>query len=239
MNIAKTFTTLWKQDGTVTYASIVRPLIGSVGGAGYLQNFDAINNLASLDNAESRVVRRINVANQLRSAGREMELDVRTSRGMVAMPNPIKPHVANMAMAAYANDASGFREAYERALAAAYDENAQDPKPGDDPRADVAEAFERMHPLRSVFSKAPTKQEYQILLGRLGDSAEDVASAIRNFNGYAAQIPKGRGKEGIKPFYGTDRSEGQASRQAFSSFKMPSFSSGGGSSWRDAAASFR
>ncbi len=50
----------------------------------------------SLDNQEARVVKRISVNNYLRVAGRQMDLDVRTGRGMTAIPNPIKPYVGQM-----------------------------------------------------------------------------------------------------------------------------------------------
>jgi hypothetical protein len=49
----------------------------------------------------------------------------------------------------------------------------------------------------------------------MGDHAGEVAAAIRNFNSYGAQVKKGKGKEGIKPFYGTDRREAQSSYRSF------------------------
>ena len=209
VNIKNVLSTIYNQEGTVTYDSVIRPLMQSLGGSGYLANFDAINNLLGFDNAERRVVRRINTNNQLRAIGRVMELDVRTGRGMQSIPNPVKPWVSQMVMAAYANDPSGFHAAYRKAVEAAAKKAIDDNTPNADPKADVAEAFSRMHPLRTVFGKAPTRAEYQKILVNLGSASEDVSAAIRNFNSYGAQIPRGRGKEGIAPFYGTERSEKQ------------------------------
>lgn len=214
MNVTKVISTLYNQDGTATYDTVVRPLFQSLGGSGYLQNIDAINGLLGFDNSERRVIRRINVNNQLRSVGREMKLDVRTGRGMTAIPNPIKPWVGQMVLAAYANDPAGFQAAYTKAVEAATKQILKNPVPGADAKADVAEAFKRMHPLRLVFQKAPTQQEYQKLLVQLGDSSVEVAAAIRNFNSYGAQIPGGRGKGGIAPFTGTVREQQKGRTQS-------------------------
>lgn len=201
LNMGKIVGTLYQQDLTATFPTVWRPMLQSLGGSGYLQNFDAINNLFGMDNAERRVVRRINVGNQLRAVGREMGLEVRTGRGLVTTTNPVKPWISQMLLAAYANDPEGFQDSYQRALDAAVKEGETDPY------AAVAESYGRMNPLRTVFGKTPTTDEYQRILSALGDDAAEVAEAIRNFNVYASQVPTGYGKSGIKPFYGVDRRE--------------------------------
>jgi hypothetical protein len=186
-------------QGTVTYQSVVRPMMQAFGGSGYLQNFDAINGLAGLDNVESRLAKRINVGNHLRVAGRMNDIEIRSGRGMVTTANPVKPHVVNMVLAAYANDARSFRESYQKALMA-----AKDHYPDSDPYEKVASAFESQHPLKSVFSTRPTTAEYQKMLLAMGDEGAEVGTAIRNLNSYGSQVLTKRGGSGIKPFYGTE-----------------------------------
>jgi hypothetical protein len=199
LSLMRTVGTLYNQGGTVTYQSITRPLVQAVGGSGYLQNFDAINGLAGLDNVESRLSKRINVGNHLRVAGRINELEVRSSKGMVTTSNAVKPHVVNMALAAYANDPAAFRQSYQKALAAAVRQY-----PGEDPYEKVANSFEAQHPLKSIFSTRPTKTEYQKMLRSLGDESREVQIAIGNLNAYGQQVLTKRGGSGIKPFVGTD-----------------------------------
>lgn len=221
-SVFKTVGSLYQQEGAATYATTWRPLLQSLGGSGYLNNFDAINNVLNLDNAERRIVRRINVTNQLRAIGREMGADVRVSRGISSMPSPMKPWIGEMVMASYANDHAAFRQAYTRAIEAATKMAIDDKKPDADPYADVAEAFMRAHPLRSVFNKVPTTAEYQKMLRELGDSSAEVAAAIRNFNSYGAQIPRKRDGDGITPFYGTDRKNGKKAKTQRESTTMGS-----------------
>jgi hypothetical protein len=139
-----------------------------------------------------------------------MEMDIRIPRGVTSMPSPIKPYVSQMVLAAYANDPVGFRAAYQKALMVASKAKAGDPQ--GDPYADVAEAYQRMHPLKSVFNKPPTTIEYQRLIAALKDDGREVSHAIANLNAYGAQIPAKRGGAGIKPFYGTDRAAGSGQR---------------------------
>ena len=199
LNLMKTMSTLYNQGGTVTFQSVVRPMMQSFGGSGYLQNFDAINGLAGLDNVESRLAKRINVGNHLRVAGRMNDIEIRSGKGMVTTANPVKPHVVNMVLAAYANDARSFRESYQKALMA-----AKDHYPDSDPYEKVASAFESQHPLKSVFSTRPTTAEYQKMLLAMGDEGAEVGTAIRNLNSYGSQVLTKRGGTGIKPFYGTE-----------------------------------
>lgn len=200
LSLMRAISTAYNQ-GTVTYQSVVRPMMQAVGGSGYLQNFDAINGLAGLDNVESRLAKRVNVGNQLRVAGRMNDMEIRGGKGMATTANPVKPHVVNMALAAYANDSMAFRQAYQKALQAAIKTF-----PDSDPYEKVASAFESQHPLKSIFATRPTTADYQKMLRSLGDEASEVSAAIRNLNAYGAQVLTKRGGSGIKPFYGTETS---------------------------------
>jgi hypothetical protein len=191
--------TLYNQGGTVTFQSVVRPMMQSFGGSGYLQNFDAINGLTGMDNVESRLAKRINVGNQLRVAGRMNELEIRGGKGMATTSNPVKPHVVNMALSAYANDARSFRESYQKALQA-----SKEAYPDSDPYEKVASAFESQHPLKSIFASRPSTADYQKMLRSMGGNAAEVGTAIRNLNAYGSQVLTKRGGSGIKPFYGTE-----------------------------------
>ena len=196
INIGRLTKNLYQQEGTATWETIYRPMIGSVGGSGYLSNFDAINNLLDFDNAERRAVKRIRVTNLLMAVGREMGADVRVYRGIEAIPNPVKPWVGQMAAAAVVNDPVTFRDAYRKALLASKKRGTADPY------QDVAQYYSRMHPLRRAFAKQPTDVEYQRMLRALGDDGTEVATAVRNFNAYGEQIPSKDGGDGIKPFNG-------------------------------------
>lgn len=175
------------------YASTMRPLMASLGGAGYLQSFDVINNLMEADNVERRYVHRINVSNLLRAAGREVGADVRTVRGSQTVASPTRPYVGEMVMAAYFNDSEGFKAAYTRALQEAAEEGKEDPYEA------VSKMYQSMHPLRSVFGSL-TDGDLRKVLGALGPKAGDVNAAISNFNAYGAQMPAGIGKPPARPF---------------------------------------
>ena len=103
----------------------MRPLFQTLGGNGLLQNLGAINHMLSIDDAEARVRNRISVNNYLRVARRELDLNVRTFGGMLqnqTTPNPIKPFVGQMVLAAYANDQEPFNKAWGEAKAQALEE---------------------------------------------------------------------------------------------------------------------
>ncbi len=178
------------RQGDATYATVYRPLMAALGGTGYLQYAGIFNHAMALDNAEARVNARISVNNYLRAVGRELNMDVRGGRSMSSQPTPTKPWLGEMLLAAYANDATGFRDAYRRAL----DEAREEKKP--DPEDYIARAFSGMHPLKLVFKTEPSEDEYMRLLRTLDDDGRTaVSSAVRLFNGYAEQIG-GKGSVG-------------------------------------------
>ena len=172
----------------VDYAGVVRPLAQALGGSGYLQYADTVNNALSLagvkmDNVESRVVARMNVNNYLRAAGKMLKMDVRTGKGMASIPNPIKPYVGQMVLAAYANDAAGFREAHRSAVREAREEKKADPEKS------VLQSFTAYHPLNTVFRVRPTEDELSRALRLMSqDGRAAVSTAIRLFNGYGEQL---------------------------------------------------
>jgi hypothetical protein len=180
----------WLDQGSADYATVYRPLFQALGGSGFLQSAQLFNHLLSLDNAEARVVARVNATNLLRAAGREIKLDVRHPSGEPSSPTPTKPFLGQMLLAAYANDPAQFREAYQNAIQAA----KQEGKP--DPAKHIAQAFEAYNPLRTVFRTEPTKlQVGQMLQAMDPESQNAVRTAIARFNGFAVQI-------GAKPFDG-------------------------------------
>lgn len=184
INTLSAITTFAKQ-GDATYATVYRQLVQSLGGAGYMQIAQILNNALSLDNAEARVTSRINVNNWLRAVGREMNLDVRTGRaaGAYANTNTIKPWVGEMLLAALADDQADFIAAYSKAIEAAREEG----KP--DPAKHVQQSYAAYNPLRTVFTTPPTEAEFAQLLMRLPESGRaDVQAAILLFNKYGGEI---------------------------------------------------
>ncbi len=171
--------TTFARQGTADYGSVYRQMLGAIGGSGYLQVAQIINNAFSLDNAEARVTSRINVSNWLRAVGREMNLDVRTSRGVgsYSLPTKESAYIGQMILAALADDQSDFILAYSKAVTAA----REDAKP--DPAAYVRQSYAARNPLRSVYVTPPSEAEYRQILSRLPDSGRaDVQTAIALFN---------------------------------------------------------
>jgi len=193
LNSARTIGT-WIRQGDATYATVMRPLIQAMGGSGYLQTADALNNALSLDNAESRSVARINVTNYLRAIGRTLNLNVRSGRGMSSTPNSIKPWVGEMVLSAYANDNVAFSRAFQKAVQAARDEG----KP--DPADHVKRSYQGVNPLRTVFRTMPSEAEYRRMLAALPDSGRiAVSEALTRYNRFAQRL-------GLKPSFGKQTS---------------------------------
>jgi hypothetical protein len=184
--------TTWVKQGDATYATVYRQLLQALGGSGYLQIAQIVNHELSLDNAETRVVSRINIGNWLRAAGRELNMDVRIGRaaGAVVNANSIKPWIGEMVLAALADDQADFILAYSKAVDAAREEG----KP--DAVKHVQMSYAAYNPLRTVFQTPPTEAEYAQLLTRLPPSGRaDVQVGILLFNKYANSI-------GVKEYEG-------------------------------------
>ncbi len=174
INLLGSVTTLARQ-GEADYATVYRQMLGSLGGSGYLQVAQAVNRAFSLSNQEARVTSRINVGNWLRAVGREMNLDVRTSRGAGAysLPTHETMYIGQMILSAIADDQGDFILAYSQAVDAA----RKDGKP--DPQKYVQQAYSARNPLRTVFVTPPSEAEYGQLLSRLPASGRsDVQMAM-------------------------------------------------------------
>lgn len=178
-----------------TYSSIWRPMMQAMGGTGYLQYAQIINNTVSPDipffRDEARVTRRINAQNYLRAMGREMNLDVRTGSGSRSLTNEIKPHVSEMILASLSNDSTLFdmhkREALKRAEEAVRKKGkmmsiAEVRKEAE---SRVKMMYQSSHPLRIVFKTSPTEMEYKDILSNMPDDGrKDVSQAINLINSY-------------------------------------------------------
>lgn len=197
----------WINQGGATYDTVYRPMLSSLGGSGYFQYAQILNKVTGADNVESRITARINANNYLRTSGREAGLEVRIGRGAAGLPteypNSIRPWIAKMELAAIANDAGDFAEAYQKARAAALDEGKPDPEDY------VRRAFASRHPFRSVFKTPPSEQEISKLMAIMPeDGQRDVSEAVRLFNAYGQQI-------GVKPYTGSTKAKAAESKAAF------------------------
>lgn len=177
-------------QGEFDYSRVGRPLFTAIGGGGLLQYMGMYNKLTGADNIESRINARINAQNYLRVIGRELELPVRGFSGGVGTPTPMTPYITRMELAAYANNAVDFRNAYVEAIKQAKEQGFEDPVDH------VKRSFASKNPLRSVFQTAPSEKEYErILLALPQDGREAVSEAVNQFNRYAESIGA-RGFEG-------------------------------------------
>lgn len=179
------------------YATTVRPFISAFGGNGFLQSIAVINNIASLDNAEARVSNRISINNYLRTAGRAADLNVRPMNGVMqaaGAADPMRPHIGKMVMAAYANNASDFRESYNSAIKEAIVKVNEDPAMrGKDRMAEakrvVKERYASQSPMRIVFQSTPTEAQYRNMLRQMDEQGRKaVTSAVNFYNHYGNQI---------------------------------------------------
>jgi hypothetical protein len=201
INFVRAAEKFYQEGGNPDYQSVIRPAIQALGGAGYLQYAQLINHALSADNAEARVTARINALNWLRVEGKEAGLDVRVNgSGDNSISNPIKPFVGQMVLAAYANDPEGFRTAYMNAVQTAREHG--DLLNGAQPDEFVKRQFKYYNPLGVVFKTEPTPAQVQTLLSRMNDDGRAaVESALRLYNGYAAQL-------GLKPDMGKEPRKG-------------------------------
>lgn len=168
------------RQGNADWATVGRPRFQALGGSGYLSYADILNNALGLDNSEARTSNRISVNNYLRVTGRELDMDVRSARGAgAAMPNPIKPFIGQMVMAAYANDAQGFAQARRAAIMEAMSEGRK----REDAEDYAKRSYSSYHPLRVVFKTEPSQPEYLKILNSMDDNGRtSVATAVRMFN---------------------------------------------------------
>lgn len=172
---------LWSTDGNVTYAGVVRPFMQFLGLSGAIQYQQILNKQLGLSNDEAAINERINVGNYLRAAGRDVGLPVRVGRSQASQPTPLTPFIQQMELAAYKDDSGGFREAFRDAVRQLRQMNPEEP----DPAREVARAFAQRHPMRRVFTVAPSQHDYRKLIDDLNPTGrEAVESAVKLFNKY-------------------------------------------------------
>ena len=179
-------------DGTVTYASVVRPLLSSLGGNGVIQYMQIWNRMLGLDNAEARVTAKINASNWLRAAGRETGLELRLGEGRTS-PTPVSIQVRQMQLAAYAGDRLGFLEAYRAAVAAARKDLPTGADPAEAEKKVIA-SWKSRHPLTSTFRGKPTEAQYFALLGTMSDEGRAaVQAAVGAYDQFTEMIAPAAG----------------------------------------------
>jgi hypothetical protein len=182
--------TTWARQGTATYSTVGRPALMGLGGGGYLQYVEAINNLITpaqglpLFEQELKVTRKISAENYLRAAGRANNLEVRSGGGAGSgtIPNSSKPWVGEMVLAAYVNDAAGFRQAYRNAIEAAAKDGQEDPV------GYVKRSYSARSPFQ-VFTTRPNEGELRKMYSVMPERGrDDVRDALRLFSHYGEQI---------------------------------------------------
>lgn len=197
------------QEGHLTYDTFYRPLMNTVGGNSILQYGQIMNKMAldmggsPIFQSEYEQTTKINALNYLRGAGRIAGLEVRQGSGDGYTPTPMHPYLSAMVLAAYANNGSGFQEAYRSALEEAKREGE------DDPESAVKRSFAAYAPLKYVFQSEPTSTQISRIMLSLSDKGrEDVSSAIQSYDRYAALI-------GIRSNMTASRSKPKTSPSAF------------------------
>lgn len=181
-SLVRSFSAFLNQGFEADYNGVVRPVLFALGGNGALQAIQVVNTVGGFDNVESRSVRRTNVNNWLRAAGRISGVELRRSSSGFGTPTTITPHITRMLMSALANDAAGFAVARREAIQAA----RLDGK--DDPESYVTRTFSSRDPLQ-IFRTKPTVGEMNKILAKLPpDGRRDVVQALRMFEHYKGQL---------------------------------------------------
>jgi hypothetical protein len=174
--------TAWINQGTATYASVVRPLVMSMGGNGALHAANVFNGLLGLDNQEARIAQRTNVQQWLRAAGREIGLELRRGGGGSAAPTPVSVWLREMQFAAYAGDRLAFLDSYRRAVDAAREEG----KPN--PEQTVVEGWRARDPL-DVFRQKPSDYDLVRLKSVMSENGRQaVDEALRLYQTFSDLI---------------------------------------------------
>lgn len=193
LNFQQALKNLIAQGGAATWASFWRPAMMSIGGNGVLHSVDITNNLLGLDNAESRLVMRINAGNWLRSAGREIGLEVRSAGGASSAPTPMSVWTREMLLTSMANDRLGFLDSYRRALNAAREQVADDPRvsPVDrekEAASRVLASWGSRNPLE-VFRFKPSAAQLAQLYSVMEDTGrQDTREAIQRYDTFTGLI---------------------------------------------------
>ena len=179
---------------TVTGTDLIRA--GQLaGGNGLLQQVDMFSNLLELDNLPHRRTDRISATNYLRVGGRIIGLELNGYSGGFR-PTPVTPWVSQMMLASIADDPAAFQKYYQKAVEAAR-KHMDHTGPGE-AEDYVAKSWTSRHPLKGPFKTSPTPEQYQTLLGAIGNNgAEEVRTMVDNYNRYALSI-------GARPYNGKE-----------------------------------
>lgn len=181
-------------QGEFDYARVGRPMVTALGGSGMLQYAQIVNRAAEVNLlGEGDYIKRLNVRNILRVAGRQLDMDVQPARAGYEAPTPLTPYITRMDFAVYQQNPSDFKRAYREAIEKADDLGRPDPV------RSVQQAFSSRHPLRTVFRASVTEADYRRILQSLpDDEREDVQDAVKLFNRYGSSI-------GVSEFNGVER----------------------------------
>lgn len=187
-----------RQEGNITYASVVRPFLQSIGAGGMLQYLQIGNNLLGLNTQDAAINSRINTGNYIRAAGRVLELPVRVFTGPQSVPTPVTPYLQQMELAALVNNTDLFRSAYRQAVDAARDQD----RTTEQARKYVADNFAERHPLRRLFKGSITETDYRKILSEIDPyGSAQVRASINSYNRY------------LKNWFGKPAYYGKASQQ--------------------------
>lgn len=210
--------TLWRQSQGLSPAdfaeaysweTVGRPLFSGLGGSGYLQYWDALENKTHLDFEEGRVARRININNLLRASGRANAIEVRKFGG-ASISTPAKVHIKGMLLAALANDPKEFEKARNRALEAAKSMGKEDPEDF------VKRSFQGVHPLRNLFKHVISPAEVEKVISSMSqDSQRAVREGIHLINQYGSQI-------GVPAYFGSAPRKSKKSRDRAAFYRAAS-----------------
>lgn len=218
-NFLGTWANLIRQELVPTYQTFYRPLAQSLGGSGLIQNIQLANNVTDellegipvvgeAVELEAGVNHRIGTQNYIRAAGRQLNLDVRKSRGMAGTPSKRKAYVGQMALAALTGNTADFITARDLAIKAAREEGKEEPEKS------VLASFISYHPLKQPFKTQPTEREFEQILQTLDDGArEGVRKAVDNYNRYIQNM-------GGNPY------EGKKEKQSSSRMRRPQLPGG-------------
>jgi hypothetical protein len=169
-------------DGAVTYSTVTRPLVTTLGGGGLLQYQQMFNARFELSNAEAAVTNRINVGSHLRAAGRETGIGLKMGAGRTS-PTPTSVWVREMQLAALSNDRLGFLEAYRNAVEVARKEGEADPE------GKILDSWKGRDPVKSIFARVPTELEREKLMAAMNeDGRRAVTEAEELFARYTESI---------------------------------------------------
>lgn len=193
LNFKQAISNLIAQGGDTTWASFGKPLMASLGGNGALQAVDLVNNALGLDNAESRLVRRINASSWLRAAADESGVELRAAGGGGESPTPMTVWVREMQLAAMAGDRLGFLDAHRKALDAARKAVAENPRVPVESREHeatqrVLNSWKSRDPL-DIFRFKPTPAQFAAILSNMDESGqEDVKQALARYQQFSSLI---------------------------------------------------